>query len=374
MTFDYDVAIIGAGAVGLAVGRKLVAHYPSLVVLERHEHFGEETSSRNSEVIHGGIYYPRGSLKAELCTRGRELLYDLCKQADIPHQKTGKIIVATDSDEEQRVHELFHQAQQNGVPGMRLLSSKEVKELEPAVSCTLGLLSPETGIIDAHSLMRHCASTIKEQGGDLAYGTELIGAERLTEGYKLTVHDHEDETYDFTTRFVINAAGLDCDTVASLFDIDVEKCGYELHYAKGNYFRYSGPSLGINKLIYPVPGPASLGIHLVLDLAGQYRFGPDIQFLNNRKQNYNVDNLRLDDFYIAIHKYLPQIDKEQLHAGFSGIRPKLTVKGEKARDFVINHEEGMGLPGLVNLIGIESPGLTSCLAIAERVAELLIPA
>ena len=373
MNFDYEVAIIGAGAVGLAIGQKLCERFDSVVILERHERFGEETSSRNSEVIHGGIYYPTASLKAKLCTRGRELLYELCAKVSIPHAKTEKIIVATDEVEEKRVHELYEQALNNGVPGMQLLSKAEVGEREPSVFCTMGLLSPETGIIDAHSLMRYLAAKTKEQGGDLAYGTSLEAAEMLSEGYRLTVTDIENETYDFTARLVINAAGLDCDTVASYFGVDVKEAGYELHYAKGNYFRYSGPDLGIKRLIYPVPGPASLGIHLVIDLGGQYRFGPDIEFLDNREQSYDVNKGLRDKFYQSIKKYLPQIEPEQLHEGFAGIRPKLSGPGEVSRDFIITHEEDKGFPGLINLIGIESPGLTSCLAIAEMIDKELIP-
>ena len=373
MNFDYDVAIIGAGAVGLAIGQKLSERFDSLVILERHERFGEETSSRNSEVIHGGIYYPTGSLKAKLCTRGRELLYELCAKASIPHAKTQKIIVATEEIEEKRVHELHEQALNNGVPGMQLLTKAEVAKREPAVFCTMGLLSPETGIIDAHSLMRHLAAKTKEQGGDLAYGTSLEAAEILSEGYRLTVTDIENETYDFTSRLVINTAGLDCDTVASYFGVDVKEAGYELHYAKGNYFRYAGPNLGIKRLIYPVPGPSSLGIHLVIDLASQYRFGPDIVFLDDREQQYDVDMALREKFYNSIKKYLPQIEREHLHEGFAGIRPKLSGPDETSRDFVIKHEEDKGLPGLINLIGIESPGLTSCLAIAEMISTELIP-
>jgi L-2-hydroxyglutarate oxidase LhgO len=362
-----DITIIGAGVIGLAIAENLSNKNTSCIILEKNSKFGQETSSRNSEVIHSGIYYQNNSLKAKLCVEGNRLLYQYCKKHSIPHLNLGKILVATNEDEIEDLENLKKNAANNGVENLKLLSKREIRTLEPDVQATDGLLSPSTGIIDTHKLMQSLLCRAQDQGTIISYDSEVSSIERLKEGFRLTV---KKDNYRFDTNILINAAGLNSDVMASLTGIDIDKHKYILNYCKGHYFR-TRQKFNIKKLIYPVPTQHihSLGIHLTLDLAGGLRFGPDAHYL--KKIDYSMDDRHRNDFHTAIKKYLPQIELESLYADTCGIRPKLQGADDGFKDFVINNEETKGFPGLINLIGIESPGLTSSLAIAKYVQEML---
>lgn len=357
----FDITIIGAGIVGLAIASELPKG--NNLVIERHESFGKEASSRNSEVIHAGIYYPTDSLKARLCVEGNELIYRICKENNINHKQLGKIIVAIDEGEAKDLENLYRQGIVNGVPGIRTIPKEEIKKLEPNINAVSGIYSPTSGIVDTHNLMRYFELKAKGRGVTFAYGCELVGAEP---GYKLTIRDSDGELLNFTTGVLINCAGLDSDKVAAMLGITE----YKLHYNKGEYFRVGG---GKNKntshLVYPHPTETSLGIHTVLDLQGQMKLGPNAFYVD--EINYDVDPNHAKDMWESARKYLPFIDLEDLTPDMSGMRAKLQGPGEPVKDFVIEEEAGRGLPGFINLIGIESPGLTSAPAIARYVLRLI---
>lgn len=370
---EVDILIIGAGVIGLAVAREVSAKNKYTVLLERNEFFGQETSSRNSEVIHGGMYYPEGTLKASLCVEGRHLLYDICRNNNIPCRRIGKLIVATESQEVSFLERLLIQGEKNGVEGLKIIGRQELMELEPDINGIAALYSPETGIINTHRLMQFFLDGAKSNGAVIGFQMEVIGIEKLPAGYKVMVKNGCDVTI-LKTRIVINCAGLDSDTVAATAGMDIAALKYRLHYCKGQYFRVGGEKKGsISHLIYPVPKPASggLGIHATLDLAGGLRLGPDDKYLPDRNKDYSVEEFRKHDFYVSAKKFMPFLDEDQLSADTSGIRPKLQGQGEIFRDFIIQEESGNGFPGFINLIGIESPGLTASVAIAKFVNELV---
>jgi L-2-hydroxyglutarate oxidase LhgO len=363
-----DIAIIGAGVVGLAVARTLSATGRSVAVLERHPTFGRETSSRNSEVIHAGIYYPTGSLKAALCVEGAALLYAYCRRHHIEHREAGKLIVAVEPGELAALETLRQTGEASGAAGLRFLDQNEVRALEPQVAGAAGLFSPHTGILNAHQLMETLAAEAQSQGALLTYGTEVVGLEYSGERYRVTVAD---EHYQFEARVVVNCAGLAADRVASLLGLrDPEST---LHWCKGDYFSASRP-LNVRHLVYPVVTAQAhgLGIHLTLDLGGRVRFGPDVTYVDTL--DYAVDAGKREAFWSAAHRYLPALRLEDLAPDTAGIRPKLQGPNDGFRDFIIRQETERGFPGLVNLIGIESPGLTACLAIARRVETLVAQA
>ncbi|MFA5099680.1 MAG: NAD(P)/FAD-dependent oxidoreductase [Candidatus Omnitrophota bacterium] len=366
---ETDIIIIGAGVVGLAVGRELARCGRETIIVERHKTFGQETSSRNSEVIHGGMYYPADSLKARLCIQGRRMLYDLCAKHRIPCRQTGKLICAADRQEERDLDRIYRQGLANGVEGLSMLSGPQVKALEPFVQACAGLLSPQTGIIDSHSLMSFFLSDAKDAGALCAFNTAVTHIHPSAGRFVVRMSSGS-ETTDISCRCVINCAGLDSDIVAQMSGIDIEKAGYVLHYCRGEYFRVSGrASSKIRRLIYPVPKPksAGLGVHATLDLAGGMRLGPDTKYLNSRRQDYTVDPSKLREFCNSAKKILPFIDESDLSPDTCGIRPKLQAEGGDFRDFVIRDESDKGLPGFINLVGIESPGLTASCAIAGYV-------
>ncbi|MDD5428957.1 MAG: NAD(P)/FAD-dependent oxidoreductase [Candidatus Omnitrophica bacterium] len=370
--YKTDILIIGAGVVGLAVAEELSRSSKSVIVVEKNESFGQETSSRNSEVIHGGMYYPKNSLKARLCVRGRELLYGLCREHNIPHKKTGKLIVATDDEETAQLEELFRAGQANGVDGLKMLGQGEVKKLEPEVSAIAALHSAETGIVDSHKLMRHLLKSGKDRGVTFAFNSEVTDVGIAGGGYTVSVTSGGEKA-DLDARIVINSAGLDSDRIAQSAGIDTKKRGYELHYCKGQYFRLADRKNRLaSRLVYPVPRNRSggLGIHVTPDLAGSLRLGPDDNYLGGRTKDYSVDEKKRGDFYRSVAKFLPALKEADLFPDLSGIRPKLQPKGGEFRDFIIKEESDSGLPGFINLIGIESPGLTASLAIAEEVKKV----
>jgi L-2-hydroxyglutarate oxidase LhgO len=367
------VVVIGAGVVGLAVAARLAPRHPDLVILERNPRHGHETSSRNSEVIHGGMYYPTGSLKARLCVKGNERLYAFCEAHDVPHRRTGKLIVAVAEDEKPALERLLALGLANGVE-MRPLSAAESHELEPNVRSVGALLSPNTGIVNAHALMDALLHQAREAGAVLQPRAEVVELEPTDDGYRLAVRSG-DAVEAFTAERVVNAAGLDADRVAGLAGIDVDAAGYRQHPCKGSYFSVAAGKAGlVRHLVYPLPGHVSLGVHAVIGLEGRLRFGPDAEYLPDRVQDYRVDESKRAAFGEAIRRLVPAIRDEDIDPDMSGIRPKLQGPGQGFRDFVIAEESGRGLPGLVDLVGIDSPGLTSALAIAEEVERLLGPA
>ena len=366
---EIEVAVIGAGVVGLAIAAELAGRHENICVLEKDASFGLETSSRNSQVIHAGIYYPPDSLKARLCVEGKKLLYDLCERYGIGFRRTGKIIVAVEQREVEYLEKIHEQGRQSGVDDLRLLSRDEVKRLEPDVEGVAGLLSPSSGVIDCYSLMTLLYKQAVEDGVKFAFDTEVIGLDKEVEKYRIQVTEGE-EVSELAACVVVNAAGLCSDRVAKLAGIDIDAAGYRLHYCKGEYLSLSpGGKYAVGKLVYPVPGQASLGIHVTPDLEGAIRLGPDEQYVDGI--DYGVDESKREGFYRSVRGFLPAIDIEDLSPDFAGVRPKLQAPGEGFRDFVISHESGKGFLGLINLIGIESPGLTAALAIARKVAGIV---
>jgi len=365
-----NITIIGAGVIGLAIARELSQSSKDVFIIEKNNSFGQEISSRNSEVIHAGIYYPEGSLKAKTCVEGRHLLYEYCAKNNIGHKKTGKLIVAVKDDEIKNLEELLTNGRKNGVEDLKLLSGNEVKNIEPNIRAKGAIYSPSTGILDSHSLMKKLAAEAKSNNAEIAYNTEVIGIDKVSEGYKVSVEDKSEEGFSFLSRIVINSAGLDADKIAAAAGLKNKK--YQLKYCKGDYFRvHNNKAKFINKLIYPVPteNKVSLGIHATLDLAGGLRLGPDEEYVE--RLNYDIDYKKQKAFYNSVAGFLPFINPKDLNPDTSGIRPKLQGRGEDFKDFIIKDEINNGFPGFINLIGIESPGLTSCLSIAKRVKALI---
>ena len=366
---DTGVAVIGAGVVGLAVAARL-APKAEVVILERRARHGQETSSRNSEVIHGGMYYPTGSLKARLCVDGNRRLYELCAAHRVPHARVGKIIVAMNAEELPKLDELLALGLANGVE-MSRLTAEETRALEPHVPSVGGLLSPNTGIVNAHALMDGLLHLARESGALLQPRAEVIRLAREGAEWRLTVREGDEEG-TLTAERVVNAAGLEADTIAGLAGIDVEAAGYRQHYWKGSYFSVrSSKARIVSRLAYPVPGHVSLGVHAVIGLEGRLRFGPDADYLPDRALDYRVDESKRAAFGAAVRRLVPDLADEDIDPDMAGIRPKLQGPGQAVRDFVIAEESSRGLPGLVSLIGIDSPGLTSALSIAEEVATLI---
>ena len=372
MKFKSDITIIGAGVVGLAIAAQLAHHDRVVYVLEKNERFGQETSSRHSGVIHSGIYYPYGSLKAKLCVEGNHLLYELCQEHGIGHARLGKLIVAASDEETGQLQELKEKGRRNGAVGLKIISRRELKKLEPNVKGVAALLSPSTSIIDSHALMEHFVARARDGGAEIAYRKKVVGIEKVSNGYKITVEENDKGKFSFTTRILINCAGLYCDKIAELAGIDIDKAGYRLHYCKGEYFTVGGgKSKLVKRLIYPVPEvkDTGLGVHVTLDLEGRMRLGPNTQYVDSI--DYSVDSSHKKSFYDSAKRMLPFIEYEDLEPEMAGIRPKLQGPGEDVKDFVIRDERDKGLPGFINLIGIESPGLTSSPAIARHVASIV---
>jgi L-2-hydroxyglutarate oxidase LhgO len=369
---DTPLTIVGAGVVGLAVAARLAPRFPETVVLERRERHGTETSSRNSEVIHAGMYYPAGTLKARLCVRGKHLLYELCERQGVPHRRITKLVVATAPAETVELERLLALGRANGAE-LTMLTADECRRLEPAVPAVAGLFSPTTGIVSAHGLMDALLHEARRHGAILQPRAELVGVERRDRDYLLEIRT-PDGVESLTSERVVNAAGLDSDTVAALAGIDVAAAGYRLYWWKGSYFAVSGPKARLlSRLVYPVPAHVSLGVHAVLGLDGRVRFGPDADHLPLRGHDYAVDEAKRGEFGEAVRRIVPAILDENLTPDIAGIRAKLQGPGEGFRDFVIAEEKARGRPGFLSLVGIDSPGLTSALAIAEE-ADRLLPA
>jgi L-2-hydroxyglutarate oxidase LhgO len=361
-----DCVVIGAGVVGLAIARSLALAGREVIVLEGESSIGTGTSSRNSEVIHAGIYYPPGSLKAKLCVAGRLALYPFLAEHGVPHRRCGKLIVATAPGQISALEKIRAQGKANGVSGLRLLSAAQAAALEPELACAAALESPSTGIIDSHGFMLALRGEAEGRGATLAFRSPVIGGRTPGTGIELDIGGAE--AMHLSARTVVNSAGLTAQAVAGRIQGFPPEKVPPCHYCKGNYFALSGRS-PFNRLIYPAPESAGLGVHLTLDLAGQARFGPDVEWID--RIGYDVDARRADSFYHAIRSYWPGLKDGALQAAYSGIRPKIHARGEPARDFLIQGPRDHGVPGLVNLFGIESPGLTASLAIGDYVGELL---
>ena len=365
-----DVVIVGAGAVGLAIASEIARADREIYVLEKETNYGQATSSRNSEVIHAGIYYPKGSQKAELCVKANPMIYEICEKHRVPCSRVGKVIVANGEDEVRQLEEIIVKASENGARGLEILDEDGVHELEPNVKADAAIFSPSTGIMDAHGLMDHFYREARRKCGvdPLVLDTEVIGIEQRGDGYVVEMSTGG-ETFSVESRMVVNSAGLHADRVAEMTGFDIDKEGYRIHWCKGDYFSLTGkPPAGM--LVYPPPpkDEASLGIHSVPDLTGRLKFGPNAYYVD--EINYRVESEK-EPFWRDIVKYLPMVKLEDIHPDMSGIRAKLQAPGDPVKDFVIRHEEDKGYPGFINLIGIESPGLTSSPAIAEMVGKMV---
>jgi L-2-hydroxyglutarate oxidase LhgO len=361
-----DCVVIGAGVVGLAVARALALAGREVLVLEACNAIGTQTSARNSEVIHAGIYYPQGSLKASLCVRGKALLYDYCQQRGVAHRACGKLIVATTQAQVAQLQSIRDRANANGVTDLVLMDGAQAREWEPALQCLAALHSPSTGIVDSHALMLSLLGDIENAGGILVLNTALEHAECAQAAIELIAKDGT----RLAAKTVVNAAGLHAPALAARFAGLAAHHVPTPHYAKGNYFTLAGRA-PFSRLIYPVPEAAGLGVHLTLDLGGQAKFGPDVQWVDD-PEDLQVQPERGDAFYAEVRKYWPGLPDGALLPAYAGMRPKINGPHEAARDFCIQGPAEHGVPGLVNLFGIESPGLTSALAIGERVAKLFL--
>ena len=364
-----DCIIAGAGVVGLAIARALAQRGVEVLILEPEDAFGTGTSSRNSEVIHAGIYYPTGSLKAQLCVEGKARLYDYARAFDVPHRRCGKLIVATSDAQVAALEGIRAKAEAAGVHDLRLIPADEALSMEPELACKAALLSPSTGIVDSHALMLSLLGQAEQAGALLSLGTRVAGVRATADGFEVTSEDvASGECFTMGCARFVNAAGLHASELAARIEgLGAAHVPTTL-YARGNYFALPGRA-AFSRLIYPVPEPGGLGVHLTLDLGGGMRFGPDVEWIGG--VDYQVNGARAGHFETEIRRYWPTLPAGALAPTYCGIRPKLSGPGEPAADFRIDGPEVHGVAGLVNLFGIESPGLTASLAIAERVAARL---
>lgn len=359
-----DCVVVGAGVVGLAVARALTQRGREVLVLEAAGAIGTGTSSRNSEVIHAGLYYPRGSLKARLCVQGRELLYAYCASRGVAHRRCGKLLVATSVDQLPQLQSVIAAGLANGVADLRLLSQAEAQAMEPELSCVGAVLSPSTGIIDSHAYMLALQGDLEHAGGMVVLHAPVESVQHGADGFRIVTRDGT----QLLAGLLVNSAGLSAPALARRIDGLPQGVVPEAYFAKGNYFSLAA-RCPFSRLIYPVPEKAGLGVHLTLDMAGQAKFGPDVQWVSG-PDDLRVDPARGEAFYAQIRKYWPGLADGALLPAYAGIRPKLQAPGEDARDFMVQGPADHGLPGLVNLFGVESPGLTSSLAIADHVAAM----
>jgi L-2-hydroxyglutarate oxidase LhgO len=367
---DFEIVVVGAGVVGLATAARLSEKHPHVVVLEKNEKYGMETSSRNSEVIHAGIYYKPGSLKAVLCVEGREELYSICRKHNVGHKQITKIVTGTNEHELQILDSAYENGKENGVP-LEMLSKEQTLKLEPHINTVGSIFSPTTGIVSAHELMDYFYYAATSHGVTVQHHCEVVGIDKRGGEYAVTVSEGGQRSV-FTSERVINSAGLYSDRVAQMAGIDIDKAGYRMVFAKGSYFSVtSAKAKLVSRLVYPAPHKETLGIHVVLDLVGRLRFGPDQEYMETLNTDYSVAESKRKEFAESVRRILPAIDDDDLSPDISGIRPKLQRKGEPEKDWVIVNEKERGLDGFVNLIGMESPALTASAAIARYVEGLL---
>ena len=369
-----DILIVGAGVVGLAIAAELSRKFKdySIVVVERHARFGREISSRNSEVIHAGMYYPSASIKARACVEGNKLLYKFCEDWNIPHKRLGKLIVARNQEEIPALESLIAQGVANGILDLQILDHYQMAELEPNVKGVAAILSPSTGIVDSHRFMAQLERLAAAEGAMLAYHHEVLGIEVKGSIYSVYFGGPGGLRDSISCRYLINCAGLAADHIASLAGIDLDLADYRIRPCKGEYFSVSNAKSSlITRLIYPLPlrGLEGLGVHATKTMDGRFRLGPSTLYVDQIE--YTVEAAHAQDFYQVARTYLPFIDISDLQPDMAGIRPKLQGHGEPFRDFVICNEIERGLAGIINLIGIESPGLTSCLSLARLVGDMI---
>jgi L-2-hydroxyglutarate oxidase LhgO len=367
---DIHTVIIGGGVVGLACAAVLARRGNTVAVLERHRKLGQETSSRNSGVIHAGLYYPTDSLKAQLCIAGRDRVYARCARDRVPHRPCGKIVVASEPDELARLEAIHRQAVINGAREVALIDAAEVRRRVPAVRAIAGLWSPRTGIVDAHALIESYRREAEARGALIAVDHTVVELARRPDGWRVTARAATGELSHVRATWLVNAAGLDAPRIAALAGLDVDALGLRQHPCKGDYFvlapRYRD---AFPHLVYPLPFHAGLGVHITFDLAGRVIAGPDAEYLDQLR--YDVDPAKAHAFADAVRRYLPDLTDDDLTPGYAGIRPKLQGPRDPFRDFVIDHADRHGAPGLINLVGIDSPGLTASEPIAERVDALI---
>jgi L-2-hydroxyglutarate oxidase LhgO len=361
-----QVLVIGAGVVGLAIARQAALAGHEVIVAEATGGIGNGVSSRNSEVIHAGMYYPTGSLRAKHCVRGRRMLYAFCASHGVPNKKVGKLIVATDEKQTAKIEGIAKQGEINGVEGLEFLGGNAARAMEPALNCTAALLSVETGIIDSHAFMLALEGDLEDRGGMIAFNTKIERLALSPSGWEVTFGGVESGT--LTVDAVINSAGLGAQAIARATEGYAPSRVPRLVLAKGNYFGFNGRPV-FSHLIYPAPVEGGLGTHVTLDMAGRMRFGPDVEW--TEREHYDLDVSRASAFYKSIRTYWPGLPDDSLVPDYCGIRPKLTGPGEPPADFMIDGPDDHGLPGLVQLFGIESPGLTSSLSIADEVVAYL---
>jgi Predicted dehydrogenase len=369
---DADITIIGAGVIGLAIAEKVSENHDNVFLIEKHLSFGQETSSRNSEVIHAGIYYTKDSLKARLCLEGKWLLYDYCNKYDVPFNNCGKLIVATSQKEIAIIEGIRQTAIKNGVDDLLVLGREQIAELEPNIFAIKALFSPSTGIIDSHSLMKQYETNAINNGCQIVYGSEVTAISRIKNGYKIDLFDADKKIYSFTTRIIINSAGLTSDKVSEMVGITDDNL--KILFCKGEYFRINPPKNRlIKRLVYPVPHPnmEGIGIHVTIDMGGGVKLGPDVKYLESNIYDYKLTGSKQEAFYRSAKKFLPFLEFDDIAPEMAGIRPKIQKPGEPLRDFYIMEETNRGFPGFINLIGMESPGLTSSIAIARYVNRLI---
>jgi len=369
---DAEVTIIGAGVIGLAVSATLSGCKGPVFVIERNRTFGQETSSRNSEVIHSGIYYPPGSLKGILCLEGKEKIFSYCNKNDIPYRKCGKLIVATKKGEEQKLLEILKMSRSNGVSDGRIIERDEVAEIEPHIKTTRALYFPTSGIVDTHSLMKQLEADTVIGGTQMVYGAEVVGIKKIKDGYHIDLIDADKQKFSFSTKKIVNAAGLEAGKIAGYMGINDPD--YRVYFWKGEYFGVgNGKNKYVNSLVYPVPEPNTigLGIHTTVDMGGGLKLGPNAIWLSDNKPDLKVDSAHSVHFYESVRDFLPFLELDDLTPDQAGIRTKLQKPGDPTRDFIINEESNRNLPGFINLLGIESPGLTASLSIADHVKDLL---
>ena len=369
---DAQITIVGAGVVGLAIAKRVSRDFRDVILIEKHPTFGQETSSRNSEVIHAGIYYPEGSLKSRLCVEGKRLLYDYCRENDIPYNNCGKLIVATSEDEIPIIEAIQKTAFRNGVDDLSIIERNRIAELEPSVFALKAILSPSTGIVDSHSLMKSYETGLLNNGGQIVYGSEVCGIKKINKGYEIALLDSDRKIFRFTTMVVINSAGLTSDKVSEMAGLEDDKL--KISFCKGEYFRLNPPKNRlINRLVYPVPvhNLEGIGIHVTIEMGGGVKLGPDVTYLESNIYDYKVTASKQEAFYNSVRKFLPFVEYNDLSPDMAGIRPKIQKQGDPVMDFYIKDESDRGCPGFINLIGIESPGLTSSLSIANYVRNLI---
>jgi L-2-hydroxyglutarate oxidase LhgO len=369
---DAEITIIGAGIIGLAIAERISEDQKNVFLIEKNQTFGQETSSRNSEVIHAGIYYPARSLKSKLCVEGKRLLYDFCRKYEIPFNNCGKLIVATSEEEIPVIENIRQNALKNGVDDLEIFGRDRIAEMEPDIFALKALFSPSTGIVDSHALMKQFETNTINNGGHIVYGSEVVAIKHINGGYEITLLDADGGKFSYTSGVVINSAGLNSDKISEMVGIFDD--ALRIIFCKGEYFRIRPPKNRlVSRLIYPVPhqNMEGIGVHVTIDMGGGVKLGPDVKYLESNVLDYKLTPSKQEAFFKSAKKFLPFLEFDDITPEMAGIRPKTQKPGEPQRDFYIMEESKRGCPGFINLIGMESPGLTASIAIADYVNQLI---